>query len=345
MTTISRHPVIYSNYELRNDGAVPGRDPLGTINCVIEETYRRPLLNQANEYIVAVERMEVPLNGVPFMDAFQMTFVDSQGPAGVPDQFVMFVNRSYSLVGLVKRIELAWQLLQPRPFRETELAFQNRPGAVNRFEAGLQDFLVGVDPAGFFQMHFNGGLETTNSLNVPNLVQARLGLRSTYGPQVEVPDIWESATPRWDMGDNLHRLQLKTTLPTVSDRVGESTSGIITDFSIPSLVAGSTTRHPADQNSFELDWSQTTSQWSPRQRLIYTPVERRFLNLRSSIPINDITLSLQYVTPEGLVRPVELPEGGSFSVKLGFWSTKGDPNNRHKDINAFLDERGFARYT
>lgn len=346
MTTIGRHPVIYANFHQYNRGTEDGADPVtGNVNCRIEKVYRRPLLNQADEWVCAVERLEVPINAIPYFRTF--TAVWEVAPVGTGGAVVnMQIPDTFGLPDLVAEMRFAYQSLNPAlggpGFPVTDLA--GTPATTDMFR-------LGINPAGFFTLSFNAALSGFQNFTMPADVLARLGLTTTFNARKPfgvvddfVPPIWQSATPRWDMGDDLDRLELVTTLPTTSDKADESTTQILTDFSVPSLVGTNVDRLANPQNDFELGTAESSTTWSPRQRVIYTPTERRFINMRTSVPINDLTLTLQYRSPDNTVRPVPLPTGGSFTVKLGFWSTKGAHHNRAKDLNSFVDERGFVRF-
>lgn len=64
---------------------------------------------------------------------------------------------------------------------------------------------------------------------------------------------------------------------------------------------------------------------TPRQRIIYAPSRLRWLNFSGQGPIFNIDITAVYVDHYNTERPVKLPPGGSFSIKLAFFRRQPKP--------------------
>jgi hypothetical protein len=119
-----------------------------------------------------------------------------------------------------------------------------------------------------------------------------------------------SVVPRLGLGDQLQHVQIRSNMNLVSDTVGQTKTNIVTDLSTGISYNVSSTI--ANQVS-------STLSGTARDKLIYVPTQRRWLNFNASSPLQVIRIFCEYVRPDGVSRMVTLPLGGVFTVKLGFY--------------------------
>ena len=148
--------------------------------------------------------------------------------------------------------------------------------------------------------------------------------------------IYTSTSPRFDAGDRLMDIILTTNLPTISDNVGQTKTNILTDFSfrtgngaasVPNIhlsngIGTQITEYrvngePVDFMSHPRD--VTNIGYSTRQKIFFTPKQRRWIQMISDAPINHIRISARYRDTKGNDYPIQLPPGCMFSIKLGFY--------------------------
>lgn len=327
MTEIARHPAFFANFLEYNDGTNEESlaAPEGELPAVIEQQYRKPLLHNASDYSVAVERFEISLNRVPWKEPapagttpWAIAYTPVAGgalPLVPPTPFA--ISKTYSLTDALLQINKELR----EPFAITAGWPVGQLGPV----------WLGIDAFGFIVMHFEQGFLNGGGVTVPPDWQLLLGLGRVPQPPgftIVGPEsvLWVSAEPRWDLGDQISHIQIISTLPTVSDSVGQARANILADVAVPNPSSISFGGFPPTID----DVRRMTFQMNdvPRTRLIYIPTQRRMIRLRSSQPINDIKLTCVYVTTGGLSRTVPLPLAGVFSCKLGFFSMKGQSDDK-----------------
>lgn len=328
MTTILRHPVFYANFTLSNIGTYP------SIDAIIDQTYATPLVPKADDYVMAVERFEIPLNAVPFYDGntLQEAVSVDRRNLSLPTAAVLFTTDTFSMMDLIRQLNLF--------FADTTAG---QPGDVFR---GVHT--IAIDAEGFTRITFPAvdavsGL-AWNDENVLDFTGAPV-LASILGidltRQLEGPPrlIGVASThPRWDLGDQLSLIRVGSNLPVVTDSFGDARTNVLTDVSIPFQFSVASGRG-IDDGFTE---TEKTPNYSPRQRLIYVPVERRFLNVRSSQPITDVRITMDRVRPDGRVTRIKLPVGGVFNIKIGFWSKTGDPEPSREGNRISGAQRGMV---
>jgi len=122
-----------------------------------------------------------------------------------------------------------------------------------------------------------------------------------------------SLYPRVDLGDDLDHIILQTSLPTNTDALGNVRLQVLTDFAAPTGYSNSLS-YGANGTLIRSGFSTNL-----RQKLIYTPSERRYLELLGDFPINNITIDAYYINTDEVIKIVPLPLGSFFEIKLGFY--------------------------
>lgn len=278
----------------------------GTIKAAVFETYNNPVIDKASDYVCAIERMEVSLNGIPFFDAgvgnVSNIIIRSRiNPALFTSKAV--VNSAYNLSHLLNILSSYYY---PDP--------NNQPDGLFNLEFSLEStghIRVDIDS--------NSGITFDQiQLEFPRRLNLILGLSTTQ--QINTNGALNQYTfaysliPRMDVGDDLQRIAITSNLPTNSDRIGNVQLPVLTDIGVETGSGYS--------NNFEFIAGQyDNTSWSMplRDKLVYIPTEKRYLDLLGDFPITNIQIGCYYVNLDEQFKQVLIPFGGIFSIKIGFY--------------------------
>lgn len=257
------------------------------LDADLNETFTANLLEQASDWVVAVERFEVSLNAVPYYDGDfnnENWYIYNVGdnpedPGTAPVQTMACNFVGYSLDDLLTNINNA--------FATTVGGQPINAGGYN----------ITINKEGFIT------LDRTNSAAFKSVIPPKLNYILGLFGEVAGVQMWRSKYPRIGVGDELDHVRISSNLDLISDTVGQTKTNIVTDLSIGSSIS-------ASANGFS---------WSPRDKLIYTPNERRYLIFNTSAPVQVIRMFVEYIQPDGTERKLQLPAGGIFNIKLGFY--------------------------
>lgn len=271
--------------------------PETTIYAIVNQVFNDPIVPKASDYLVAIERLELNLNGIPFYNGTpaETIYVTSRADNTVQTAVVVNLN-AYSLTHLFEQ-------LNSMVFRDPT----NANPLTNTFRA---TFAVNKD--GFVVVTLLGGMTFTSFvIDFPRRLNMILGISRFV--QFIGETACKSSLPRIDMGDDLDHLILRTNLPVYSDSLGNVKTNVMTDFAVPSVYSNSMSY---GANGSLIAAGFTTNM---RQKVIYNPTERRYLELVGDFPIQQISIECIYVDPSHDVKRVIIPFGGIFEVKLGFY--------------------------
>lgn len=307
MTSFARYKPFYASFSLRNNGL---RDPPSnlynvtttpdnTINASINEQYSHPICEKASDFLVAVERMEIALNGIPFYDGGQ-TEVET---------ITVRSRRDTSLVYTTDNLDTSCYSLSHLFEYLNALEFEDP------FDATPFECTFSVTRDGFIVLTLIDSNFTNVQIEFPRRLNMILGI-STAQQFIDPVDPWteaESSFTRIDLGDDLDHIVLTSSLPTNADSLGNVHLPVLTDVAVPSQYSNSL--------SYAANGTLVKSGFSTniRQKVIYTPSERRFLELNGDFPIQDVTIEAFYVSVDGTVKHIVLPIGATFEIKLGFY--------------------------
>ena len=307
MTSFARYKPFYASYQIRNNGLQDPPDhkydvsttPDNTINATIKEQYNAPIVDKASDFLVAVERMELSLNGVPFYDGGEQNpetiLVRSRRNLNLTYETDPLTTSSFSLSHL---FELLNQVNFEDPYDASEFKCT--------FSVTRDGFIVVT----LIDTNFNN-----IQLEFPRRLNMILGI-STANQFIDPIKPWtetESSYPRIDLGDDLDHIILVSSLPTNADSLGNVHFPVLTDFSSPSEYSNSLTY--AENGTLVKAGFSTNI----RQKVIYTPNERRYLELIGDFPIKDVEITAYYLSVDNIVKHVVLPIGAGFEIKLGFY--------------------------
>lgn len=271
-------------------------DPNTSINASISQMFNPPLLDKASDYVCAIERMELSLNGIPFYEGGEdITVVEKGNEANTTVK--RFNTIVYSLTQL-------FSILNRETFIDpTDVAIPPVPFTVT----------FSMNKEGFCTFKLNGGKRFDDIFFIfPRRLNMILGI-STADQKATSGNLVTSVYNRIDLGDPLRHIVLVSNLQTTSDTIGNVPLPVLTDFAPPSSYSNSLTY----LDSGALD----KSGWSTnvRQKIIYNPTERRYLDLIAPFQIQSVTISAVYVDMDDNNDYVPLPLGGIFDIKIGFY--------------------------
>jgi hypothetical protein len=270
-------------------------DASANIYAAVTTDYDTPIIDKASNYLVAVERFELSLNAIPFYSGEdkESIFVRSKSNPLLHDNYDMTsADSSYSLTELLDNLN--------------RLTFEHPDHTSVKIQGTFT-----IDKNGYIIMKLKNATFAEVTFEFPRRLNMILGIFEA--DQVSGDNV-KSRVPRLDMGDNLDHIILKTNLPTFTDSLGNVKTNVMTDFSVPSSFSTSCAPSNAD-----LSLVQASISVNSRQRAIYTPQERRYLELIGDFPVQSISIDAFYVTPQHELRQVMLPFGGIFEIKLGFY--------------------------
>lgn len=335
MTTFANYQVLYwtfNHYVTATDTEE---------NAVIYQYFDSPFIQKCSDWLLSVERFELNLNNVPF---FQIT---------TTNQRMSWKNRHHAEIGPVVFIPVGdYFSLQHLIMTINEVI--GEPPEIYAKLGKDRVFVMGISPEGHVYIQDNNLhscylslhadllelFDMTQEMLDPRNIKGSRGLGVAvfngpnyyeqthyYGveaddgtypePQILKNSVYNiySKTPRYDCGDNMMYVQLQSNIPVVSDTVGQIQQNVLTDFVYPQSYGVSVSM---PQQSF---YNNTLS-YSARQKIVYTPSERRILNMNSSGPLTSIRISARYVDKYGVDHLIKLRQGMCFNIKLAFFSRK-----------------------
>lgn len=265
--------------------------PDSFIDATVKENYNQPVIDNASNYVVAVERFDLSANAIPFYSAdSEIIYVVERANTANTTQEILN-NSAYSLSQLLTILN-AIEFTDPTDATGFNVVFT-------------------ITKDGFISLTLLGGKQFDDIYFIfPRKLNLILGLSTAVQT---TGNISTSSVSRLDLGDNLQHIVLTSNLLTVSDVIGNVASNVLTDFSPTTYYSNSLSYGASGQ----LQKSGFTT--NLRDKLTYNPNERRYLDLISSFNIQTIEITAQYTDLDGIVHIVQLPFGGIFEIKLGFY--------------------------
>lgn len=297
-----------------------------TIDAVINQMYEINVIGKLDNYVVCIERMELNLNAIPFYKAYPnddgkfefISFNLRSDIANVPDgtalETINLTDNYYSLYDVLTSLSKKTRVLT----MDQALQFNTLPNPVTEV---VWDW--GLDPVGRIILNVKKSDDTSFRYWYPNFTTCPrmaeiLGLSqdlfTSLGANTNVDQV-QSKYPQIDCGDFLNHILLTSSLPVLMDSIDVIQSNVLTD--ICPLTSYSPNTAIEDQevcNLLPSTWSLHT-----RQKLIYVPQQRRYLDLIAPFGLRYINIEARYIDNNKTSRVVPLPPGGTFQVKLGFY--------------------------
>lgn len=268
----------------------------------LSEQYNHPIVEKASDYLVAIERLEISLNGIPFYDATP----HPQGAPPVTGYEVIYVRSRVPNVGpTTQTLNLSCYSLSALLTYLNSLNFTD-PNVGDKISLTFT-----VDKDGFIILRLLDRTFAFLYFEFPRRLNLILGIATDVQQAGNFQAV--SAYPRLDCGDDLDHLILVSNLPTVADSIGNVKHHVLTDFCPP------TTYSTGMQYNNDIALVESSFTANLRQKAIYFPNERRYLELIGDFPINNIDIQMFYRNVDNDLKEVPIPFGGGFEIKIGFY--------------------------
>ena len=251
------------------------------IEAAINESMTYPLVESQTDYVLSLERLSVNLNGIPFYDNSRGEQIEVYSRAGnVLTQVLTLTRDTFTLNDTVNMVN--------------DLILATNIGIIQN---GTADMFLNQE--GFVYLNFT---DFANYYVVfPSFLNLIFGISTTQDAGVAQV---KSLSPRFDCGDELQRIRITSNLGVFSDTIGQSKANIITDLELSRDLT-------AD--------SLGNFSFSQRQKLYFTPTQKRYLNFSSPAPLQNLNIRAEYIRTDGSSTVIPLPLGCAFSLKLGFY--------------------------
>ena len=257
------------------------------IFCESEQNFKfSQLLEKANDYILSVERFQVPIQAIPMLQTIN------------------------AAIQLIPKTAVALQVYNSIQ----TFSLYDFLNSVNSFYNG---FIVSMSPDGRFVIDFD---DFSNfSILLDPLIADIFDMDQSIGLSLVGSNRIIGASPAFDRFDQLYKIQISSELG-LSGVQQEILStdifkNLLTDFILPSTYDMS--------YSGELGIApngQYNLVYNTRQDLNFNASSnRRFIMMRSSAPIQNIKVSVQAVYRDGTTHNIPLPPRSVFELKLAFW--------------------------
>ncbi len=318
MSNLGRIHPKYVTLSLVNDGTNGSE----TVDAVIDQYYNSDIIDKCSNYVCAVERLEISLNAIPFYDNEQPSL------EGVEEKIEIY---SLALADdntvVTGSLQMQWKAYSLQNLFDTiynvniplgmDLASQSLLGYTIRLKLSIDStgyIFIEIETVG--QPDGGGGLNFHDiRIKFPAYLNYIFGFseRQQDFANFNNQNYMQSYFPRFDLGDDLNHIVIVTNLPTISDQVGTAIQLCLTDFA-PQTVYDTSLSY----NNGRLINNGVTL--NTRQRAIYNPNERRYLDMISNIALRSLLVKAYYVNAFGENKIIKLPIGGTFNIKLGFYN-------------------------
>ncbi len=250
------------------------------------------LIEQSGSYIVAIERMVLPMHRVPMINSLTPALIFV--PTGVEIQFVINTPQAFSWKEWVDNLN---DQLEDTDIIDCKFLMDQ--------SARIRIVFDSFDD---YNIQFNDTLKDIFDLNQV------VGLADVISEDQIV-----GGSSMIDRFDQLHKIQLETRGMNLQQEI------IDTDRSLPILtdfIAPNTFNHSYNE---QLDADIRSSEdinvsYPVRQNIIYTASEeRRYQMLRGNTPIQNITIQAVAIFKDNTRNEITLPPRSVFEIKLAFF--------------------------
>lgn len=343
---LSRLSTRYISLSQSNTDDVNGFTP-----AEINVDFPRPIIDKADDWIMAIERMDLNANAVPLYDADQN---ERGNRTGGGDYLILVRKATGAVLARTRLIQNCYNIPEFEEYIHDAVSVKlggpddpatdtlvTLDGVVTQaiLDNSTFNFYLGEDDRWVLQI---------NGLQGVGGAQDNWGCYAIYfmpssalvnGAWVDVPgnanncksnlivgirpsDILLIANnsqyvyshlPRSSLGDSMSYLALTSNLPVAHDSQGQAQINILTDFAVPDVWQ----RTYTPQNNAQMTANGIALE--SRDRIIYNPNQYRFIDLQAPVPIYNILIQAQYVSNSGVHKIVQLPFGATFAVKLVFF--------------------------
>lgn len=292
--------VFYLNFETR--GTYDPDNLLGTQICRANQEFNfANLIENASDYVVAIERFRLPLQGIPMLRRIPAAiFIRHGGTNAIIS--TLNLPEIYSLNDFLDALNPDGPGWTP-PGSNSGFFFNLTPGG--------QICITGPwGPAGAGEY-----------LELSPQIAAIFDLPEIVGDNLSAPTTVLGASVLFDRFDELYKIQIvaESGLSNIQQEIVTTNTfrNILTDFLIPSSFSASYTNNGTCDQKHNPAYSLS---YPVRQDLEFNDsANRRWIFLRGGAPIQNVGLKAEAILRDGTVQDIPLPPRSVFQVKLSWW--------------------------
>ena len=330
-------------------GAYDSRDKTFGDGCIsstkvktalLQQTFDYPLVQKSSDWLVAVERAEISMHGIPMITLYpwDTMWIDT-GVATTEDNYWESrieiatdetTQRSLFVAVTNRATATKWgafggvtDLQGYREFFDLHTFIHFINSKLSALNGGYRFF---EDEWGYMNLSWTGWNAGLGALWGSNGTLAALQARLYMTPNIKAilgtynwgnyahyytGNAYRSQYPRTDLKDTLSHIRIETNLSVTSDNLGSQTGSTLTDFS----VYQSQTR---SIESLGLSGLGASVEIPVRQKIVYIPAYPRYSLMSDSAPILYIRVSAKAVDRNGDEEEIRMPVGSSMNIKLSF---------------------------
>ncbi len=277
--------VFYINFETR------GSNTETVVAKTVREFNFGNLIEHADDYVMAVERLFIPLQSIPMINSLTpaLTFI----PTGIGLAITINTNEAFSLREFLNDLnEQAANVAQNLFFR--------------------------LNPAGRISIEYDDFV--TNNITFNPILASIFDLEPliTIGDVIANNEV-RGRTPMIDRFDQLHKIQLEALgFNSVQEIIDTNRSApILTDILVPSSYSMS---YVEDSDLTDIPETAFDVSYPVRQNVIYNASsERRFIVLKGKSPLQNLLLEAVAIYKDGTRNEIILRGNSLFDAKIAFF--------------------------
>lgn len=247
------------------------------------------LVEQSDNYMIAIERLIVPIQRIPYVNALvpAITFESTIGG----DNFTISTPAVYSLKEFVD--------------------------ALNTAGRGINaTFIVKITQSGIIRIDFSDLV--TYNMRFNQTFADIIDIQTVVGQGDTVNNYIFGQSSVFDRFDQLHKIQVEAIGLNVTQEIinTDRTLPILTDIFVPQDY--NITYNEVDGNAASNE--DINILYQTRQTVVYdASTDKRFIMLRGSTPIQNITLQCVAIFKDNSRNQIIIPRRSVFECKLGFY--------------------------
>lgn len=295
--------VFYLNFETL--GKYDPNNELGPQTCIANQEFNfANLIENAENYILAIERFRLPLTGIPMQRAIPQAIQVVDGGTGA----------------VVAVLDL------PDVFSMNEFLVQLGVSGSGWTPLGASQFVFQLTESGKMCIFGNWGpVGSGLFLRFNPILAAIFDMPLEVGLNVGPGTIIKGATVLFDRFDELYKIQIvaSTGLSNIQQEIVTTNTfrNILTDFLIPSSFSMS---YNSNADCTTIHDPAYSLSYPVRQDLEFNDSSnRRWIFLRGGAPIQNVGLKAEGILRDGTVISIPLPPRSVFQAKISFWSKGG----------------------
>ncbi len=251
------------------------------------------LVEKSGSYIVAIERLVLPIHRLPMINALTPALIFV--PTGLNLQFTINTSEAYSWKEFLDDIN---NQLEEILNLNTSL-FLNQSGRVKIVSGSWNDYNIQFHPLLQQIFDFENIVVGLGDSNADNEVIGRSSIIDRF--------------------DQLHKVQIEARGMNLQQEIIDTDRSlpILTDFIAPNSFS---LAYDEDLEANTTSSKDVSVSYTTRQNIIYTASEeRRMVMLRGNTPIQNLTIQCVAIFKDNSRNEITLPPRSVFEVKLAFF--------------------------